>query len=56
MLLKRENEALKDKLMELERFAQLEIANLREKQENMRESEISLLKSAHINQIEILSN
>ena len=56
LLLKRENESLKDKISENERMFQLEIANLREKLENMRESEMSLLKSAHTNQVQILSN
>lgn len=55
-MLKKENEILKDKLVELERISQLEIANLREKLENMRDSEVSLLKSAHLNQTEILVN
>lgn len=51
LLIKRENDALKDKLSDNQRIYDLELANLREKLEGMRESEIGLLKNAHGNQI-----
>lgn len=56
LLIKRENDSLKDKISDNQRIYDLELANLREKLEGMRESEIGLLKNAHSNQLEILSN
>jgi hypothetical protein len=45
---------LKDKLFDTERIAEDELHNLREKLEGIKESELSLLKSAHSNQMELL--
>jgi hypothetical protein len=51
LLVKRENDGLKDKLSDNQRIYDLELANLREKLEGMRDSEIGLLKNAHTNQL-----
>jgi predicted RNase H-like nuclease (RuvC/YqgF family) len=54
-LLKKENEDLKDKIFETERIADIELSNLRDKLEGIKESELSLLKNAHNNQLELLN-
>ena len=54
-LLKKENEDLKDKIFETERIADMELANLRDKLEGIKESELTLLKNAHANQTELLN-
>lgn len=56
LIVKRENEGLKDKIADNQRIFELELANLRDKLEGMRESEIGLIKNAHTDQIEILSH
>lgn len=53
-LLKKENEDLKDKIFETERMADIELSNLRDKLEGIKESELTLLKNAHSNQMELL--
>jgi hypothetical protein len=53
-LLKKENEDLKDKLFETERIADIELSNLRDKLEGIKESELTLLSNAHANQTELL--
>ena len=53
-LLKKENEDLKDKIFETERIADIELNNLRDKLEGIKESELSLLKNAHANQLDLL--
>lgn len=53
-LLKKENEDLKDKIFETERIADIELSNLRDKLEGIKESELTLLKNAHNNQLELL--
>lgn len=52
-LLKKENEDLKDKIFETERIAEIELINLRDKLEGIKESELSLLKNAHLNQLDL---
>lgn len=54
-LLKKENEDLKDKIFETERIADIELSNLRDKLEGIKESELSLFKNAHNNQLELLN-
>ena len=54
-LLKKENDELKDKITETEHIAELELNNLREKMEGIKESEIALLKDAHSNQCDLLN-
>jgi hypothetical protein len=56
LIVKRENEGLKDKIADNQRIFELELTNLRDKLEGMRESEIGLIKNAHTDQIEILSH
>lgn len=53
-ILKKENEDLKDKIFETERIADIEMSNLRDKLEGIKDSELSLLKNAHNNQMELL--
>lgn len=53
-LLKTENDELKDKIVENEHIADLELNNLREKMESIKESEIALLKDSHSNQLDLL--
>jgi hypothetical protein len=54
-LLKKENMELKEKLIESEHIADLELANLREKLEGIKESEVALLREASNNQEDILT-
>lgn len=54
-ILKKENDELKDKLVENEHIADLELNNLREKMDGIKESEIALLKDSHANQCDILN-
>jgi hypothetical protein len=54
-LLKKENEDLKDKIFETERIADIELSNLRDKLEGIKESELALLKNAHNNQLDLLN-
>ena len=53
-LLKKENEDLKDKIFETERIADIELSNLTDKLEGIKKSELTLLKNAHNNQLELL--
>lgn len=53
-ILKKENEDLKDKIFETERIADIEMSNLRDKLEGIKDSELSLLKNAHNNQMELM--
>ena len=52
-LLKNEIQDLKGKIFETERTADLELNNLREKLDGIKESELSLLNNAHQNQTEL---
>lgn len=52
--MKKEIEDLKDKIFETERIADIELANLRDKLEGIKDSELSLLKNAHNNQMDLL--
>jgi len=45
---------LKDKIFETERIADIELSNLRDKLEGIKESELSLLQNAHNNQMDLL--
>lgn len=45
---------MKDKIFETERIADIELNNLRDKLEGIKESELSLLKNAHANQLDLL--
>ena len=54
-LLKKQNEELKDKIVENEHISDLELNNLREKMEGIKESQIALLNDAHANQCDILN-
>jgi hypothetical protein len=54
-LLKKENTELKEKIIESEHIADLELANLREKLDGIKESELALLKDANNNQQDILT-
>ena len=54
-LVKKENEDLKDKIFETERIADIELNNLRDKLEGIKESELALLKNAHNNQLDMLN-
>lgn len=52
-LLKKEITDLKEKIFETERIADLELENLREKLDGIKESELTLLNNAHRNQSEL---
>lgn len=54
-LLKKENDELKDKIVENEHIADLELNNLREKMESIKESQIALLNDSHANQCDLLN-
>lgn len=54
-LLKNENNELKDKITETQHIAELELNNLREKLDGIKESEIALLKDGHSNQYDLLN-
>ena len=54
-LLKKQNDELKDKLVENEHIADLELNNMREKMEGIKESQIALLNDAHANQCDLLN-
>ena len=54
-ILKKENDELKDKLVENEHIADLELKNLREKMDGIKEWEIALVKDSHANQCDILN-
>lgn len=54
-LLKKENEDLKDKMIEQEHINDLELKNLKDKLDGMRDSELTLLKNAQQNQLDLLN-
>lgn len=54
-LLKKQNTELKEKLVENEHISDLQLANLRQKLDNIKESELALLKDAHNNEQDILN-
>ena len=54
-LLKKENDELKDKIVENQHIADLELNNLRQKLEGIKESQIALLTDAHANQCDLLN-
>ena len=46
---------MKDKITETEHIADLELNNLRDKMEGIKDAEIALLKDAHSNQCDLLN-